>query len=131
MSRVEDEPTNLLQLYLVPELRDMGIEMFEREFVLGRQSGWVKEKVKDPQAVEDSSYMAFQRGASVGFFYSREFRECWEGTYKERPAWEEMRRRGVVSALGQAELPLSSKSPSRAPLTGQVPVRTSSLPTKR
>ena len=111
LSNMKGKSKNLYELYLAPELAIAGIDVNNREFVLGGNARWIKERIRDAEAIENISYLIFQKGASVGFCYPGDFRECWDESYKKRPRseWEDAYKRGIVSSPIQTELPFTKE----------------------
>ena len=111
LSNVNGEPSNFIELFLLPELKSVGIDLQNPDFVTGKKSSWVKEKISDPDECEQMTYYFFQTGASIGFFHSSLFRKCWDGTHKkiEQSEWEEAYKRKIVSTPVQQELHFSQE----------------------
>lgn len=111
LSKLAGKRRNFHNLYTVPELAATGIDLTNPEFVIGSKAQWVKQKIKDPKAIEDISCLVFLKGAYVGFFFPEDFRECWEGTYRRRAQseWRDAYERGLVSSPAQPKLSLRTE----------------------
>jgi len=110
LSKTDGEPNNLFELFLLPELRDSGIDLKNPDFVTGKKKKWIDEKI-DPTNGETLTYLFFQRGASIGFFHSSLFCRCWHETYRKRDKseWTEAYERKIVSKPVQQELDFSQE----------------------
>jgi hypothetical protein len=104
LARIQGTPSNLHELYVVPTLITIGVDLNDPKFMTGSRSKWIKEKIK-LEGVNEITLFELMKGVAVGYHHSELFRSCWEGTYRQRPEgeWEEAYRFGVVSTPDRPE----------------------------
>ena len=128
LSEAALEQNNLHELYLIPELARVGVDLHDTEFVHGHKTDWMSRKLSKQEDIVAVSQSVFLEGASVGFFFPDTFRVCWEESFKKnaKSEWEEAYKYGIgmnsihreLSFLKEVSVILretgdwSSKSPS-------------------
>jgi hypothetical protein len=105
-TKSEAGPTNINDLFVVPSLLRVGIDLRDGEFFIGEKRDWIKEKEYDFEVVDKYSYLSFRQGVSLGYCYPDIFQRCWLGSNigPSKDKWEEAFKLGIVDSPTQETL---------------------------
>lgn len=104
LAESEEQQKTFFHLYVVRELRGLGIDM----------TAWPTSKVFDkkmsPEMVSDTMVISFIEGMALGYHYPELFKEYWDNTYRMRPdnEWQELRAQGLILSEVQQARPLTT-----------------------
>ena len=109
LTRASDKEKTFLQLYLVPTVAELGIDIYDLQ---SHSKDWISKKVYDLDLLFESMQIAFQKGAAIAFHFPDEFQAYWNETYGKRPAqeWTDAYKQGIVSQEEQQELELEAET---------------------
>jgi hypothetical protein len=103
LNTVDQDEMNFFQIYIVKELADLSIDVFE----------WPPSKKLDEKADEIFAFnvmrISYRKGAAFGFNFSSKFAACWERSYRIQPDddWKWLYSQGLQISEKQPKITLT------------------------